>query len=95
MHDGTDGTGIGTLTMQWDLIGTWVALAISILTGVFKMGQLVKTIEAQQAQLDEIKKDVDKNKDIPVELATLKTDVKYLIQGIARIEQHLIHKKVE
>jgi hypothetical protein len=81
--------------MQWDIVGTWVALGISVLTGVFKMGQLVKTIEAQQSQINELKQDVDRNKDIPIKLATLETDVKYLVQGIARIEQFLIQKKVE
>ncbi len=81
--------------MQWDLVGTWIALAISVLTGVFKMGQLVRTIEAQQGQINELKADVEKNKDIPVKLATLETDIKYLVQGMARIEQILIHKKAE
>jgi hypothetical protein len=81
--------------MQWDILGTWVALGITILTGVFKLGQIVKTIEAQQGQIKELKADVEKNKDIPVKLATLETDVKYLVQGMSRIEQYLIHKKVD
>lgn len=56
------------------------------------MGQLVKTIEGQQTQINKLEQELDTHKDVPIKLATLETDIKYLVQGISRIEQILMKK---
>lgn len=76
--------------MQWELLGTWVTLLITIGTGVYKMGKQSQRMDDQESQIGELKQKLEANKDIPIKLATLETDIKYLIQGMSELKQILM-----
>ncbi len=59
------------------------------------MGQLVKTIEGQQSQINDMKIDLKAAQEIPIKLATFEADIKYLIRQISEIEQFLRRKAGE
>jgi hypothetical protein len=73
--------------MQWELLATWAGIAITVITGFYKMGKQAQRIDDQDVALKELKSKVEENKDIPIKLATLETDVKYLIQGVSELKQ--------
>lgn len=78
--------------MQWELLATWAAIGVSVLGGVYKMGQFVKTVEDQQDQITELKEDIKAAKELPIKFAAIETDIKYLIQGMTEIKQFLMRK---
>jgi hypothetical protein len=50
-------------------------------------------IDDQENALAELKQKVEASKDVPIKLATLETDVKYLIEGIRELKQLILHNK--
>jgi hypothetical protein len=76
--------------MQWELLATWATLLVTIGTGIYKMGKQSQRIDDQQSQIGELKQKLEANKDIPIKLATLETDIKYLIQGMSELKQILM-----
>jgi hypothetical protein len=71
-------------------IAVWVTLAITILGGAITLGKQFQKIQDQQDQIDELKSDMKESKDLPIKLATLETDVKYIIQSITEIKTMLM-----
>jgi hypothetical protein len=76
--------------MQWELISTWVAIGFTAAGGIYKMGKQSQRIDDQDDQIQELKQKMEQSKDIPIKLATLETDIKYLVQGMAEIKQILM-----
>ena len=73
-------------------MATWLALLITIGTGVFALGKQTQKISDQQDQISELKEKIEATQEIPIKLATLEADVKYLIQGMGEIKQFLMRK---
>jgi len=76
--------------IDWGLIATWVGLLGSVCGVVYAMGKQTQKIESQQHQIDELKDAVKDTQELPIKLATLETDIKYLVQGMAEIKSLLI-----
>jgi hypothetical protein len=74
-------------------IAVWVTLAITILGGAITLGKQFQKIQDQQDQIDELKSDMKESKDLPIKLATLETDVKYIIQSITEIKTMLMRRE--
>jgi hypothetical protein len=79
--------------MNWELVGTWAAIAFSIIGGIYKMGRQAQRIDGQEDAIAELKQKVEASKEVPIKLATLETDVKYLIEGIRELKQLILHNK--
>lgn len=78
--------------MQWELLATWTGICLTVVTGIYKMGKQSQRIDDQDKAITALESKVDENKDIPIKLATLETDIKYMILAIADIKQILMNK---
>lgn len=78
--------------MTWELVATWIALGISIGTMVFAMGKQTQKIEFQQTQIDNLRADLRDTQELPVQIATLETDMKYLIKELSEVKTLLQRK---
>jgi Tfp pilus assembly protein PilO len=78
--------------MQWEVIATWVGLLITVGGFVFKMGQQQQQLKNQQDQIDDLKEQAKDSQEIPIKLATLETDIKYLVQEFAIVKQFLMNR---
>lgn len=81
--------------VQWELIATWLALLITIGSGVFYMGKQSQRIDNQQDQIAELKETVKGTQELPIKLASLETDIKYLIRELSDMKQFLMRKAGE
>lgn len=81
--------------MQWELVATWVGLILSTGAVVFAMGKQTQTIENQGDRIDSLENQLAKTQELPVKLATVETDIKYLIREISDIKQFLMRKAGE
>lgn len=80
---------------QWELLATWLALLFTICGTVFAMGKQAQKIDHQQDQIDELKQEVKASQELPVKLASLETDIKYLIRELSDMKQFLMRKAGE
>jgi Tfp pilus assembly protein PilN len=78
--------------MQWELIATWLGLLITIGSFVYHMGKQAQKINNQQDQIDELKEQVKEAQETPIKLATLETDIKYLVQEMTVIKNFLMQQ---
>lgn len=78
--------------MQWELVATWLTTAVSLGGMVFAMGKQTQKITNQQEQIDELKVQVKESQETPIKLATLETDIKYLVQEISTIKQFIMSR---
>lgn len=76
--------------MQWEVVATWMGLLFTVAGVVYAMGKQAQKIDNQQNQIDELKEQVKDSQETPVKLATLETDIKYLVQEISIIKQFLM-----
>lgn len=81
--------------MQWELVATWAGLLITAGTGIYKMGKQAQTIENQGDRIDSLENQLAKTQELPIKLATVETDIKYLIREISDIKQFLMRKQGE
>lgn len=81
--------------MQWELIATWLALLFTIGGVVFAMGRQSQKIDSQQDQIDELKENQKASQELPIKLASLETDMKYLIRELSDMKQFLMRKAGE
>jgi hypothetical protein len=78
--------------ITWELIATWIGMALTIGGGLITVGKQTQKIENQQIQIDELKQEARASKDFPVKLATLETDMKYLIKELSEVKTLLLAK---
>jgi hypothetical protein len=81
--------------MKLELVATWLGMILTIAGGIYKMGKQAQRMDDQEEALKKLETKVDENKDIPIKLATLETDVKYLIQGISELKQILLKVNIQ
>lgn len=72
--------------MSWEIIATWVGLLLSVGGIGVAMGKQSQKIESQQGQIDDLKEEVKATQGLPIKLATLETDMKYLIQQLSEVK---------
>jgi hypothetical protein len=75
--------------MQWELIATWLGLGITASTGIFFVGKQSQKIEDLEEQMRQVKEDQRDNVDQAIKLATMETDLKYLVQSISDIKDYI------
>lgn len=78
--------------MQWELVATWAAVALTVISGIYAMGKQSQKINDQQNQLNELKEDIKSTQETAVKVAALETDIKYLVQGMAEIKTYIMRK---
>lgn len=78
--------------MQWELVATWLGLFVTVGGVVFAMGKQSQKIENQKEQIDALFTQIEKAQELPVKLATLETDIKYLIREFSDIKQMLMRR---
>jgi len=81
--------------VPWDLIGTWAAILLTLIGGVYALGKQAQKIDDQQKQIDELKESVKDSQEFPIKLAAFETDIKYLIRELTDIKQFLMSGKVK
>lgn len=59
---------------------------------MFAMGKQSQKIENQKEQIDTLFTQIEKAQELPVKLATLETDIKYLIREFSDIKQMLMRR---
>lgn len=72
--------------MSWEIIGTWVGILFTIIGVVFAMGKQAQVIKSQGEEIKELKEDVKASQAQAIKLATVETDVKYLIQQMTELK---------
>lgn len=78
--------------MQWELIATWVSIGLTVLTGIYTMGKQSQKINDQQNQITELKDNMKASQETAIEVATMKSDIKYLVAGVAEIKNYIMRK---
>jgi len=75
---------------EWGTIAIWLGWAATVGGFVFAMGKQAQRIENHQERIEALEQEQESNREIPIKLATLETDIKYLVQGMSEIKSLLI-----
>jgi hypothetical protein len=78
--------------MQWELIATWLGMLITIGGGIYHMGKQAQEVRNLKEQHDKLESRVRDAEETPIKLATLETDIKYLVQEMTVIKNFLMQQ---
>jgi Tfp pilus assembly protein PilO len=79
--------------MQWELVATWLGLAITVLGFAFKMGKQTQKIEEQSRDIDTLKAELEKTREMPIKMASLETDMRHVLTAVTEIKVLLMRDR--
>lgn len=78
--------------MQWELLATWAGLLITVGSGVYHMGKQAQELKNLREQHEKLEERVSEGEETPIKLATLETDIKYLVREMTEIKNFLMQR---